>query len=87
MITMRGAFEFVDDGRTYTCRVEESRGARPEGWWWSSVAGDPNRYAPFRAAVGDSDASVRARVVPYYENLLARRGWRWQDREPIPTRG
>jgi hypothetical protein len=81
MVSMTGAFHFVDGGRAYACRVEEPHGGRPEAWWWFDVAGDGNRYAPFRAAVGDTEESVRARIVAYYEERLARRGWAgWQDR-------
>jgi hypothetical protein len=39
------------------------------------VSGDPNRYAPFRAAAEDTEASVRERVVAYYGDRLARRPW------------
>ena len=75
MVSMTGAFDFVDGGRMYKCRVEEpDRGAR-EAWWWFGVAGDGSRYAPFRADVGDTEASVRARVIAYYENRVTRRGY------------
>ena len=75
MVSMNGAFDFVDSGRTYRCCVEEpSRGPR-EAWWWFGVKGDDSRYAPFRADVGDTEASVRARVIAYYEDRVARRGW------------
>lgn len=66
MVSMRGAFDFEDDGRTYACRVEEAGHGPREAWWWFTVSGDGGRYAPFRAAVGDTEASVRPRVVAYY---------------------
>src|SRR5919201_686443 len=67
------AFQFEAGGRTYTCRVEALRRARPEAWWWFHVTGDGHRYAPFRAAADDSESDVRSRVVAYYEKLLVRR--------------
>ncbi len=80
MVSMTGAFEFSDGGRNYSCRVEEAaRGAR-EAWWWFDVGGDRSRYAPFRADVGDTEASVRERVVAYYEDRVARRGWDFSRR-------
>lgn len=75
MVSMTGAFDFVDGGRAYTCRVEEPDRGRREAWWWFGVKGDDNRYAPFRADVDDTEASVRHRVVVYYEDRVARRGW------------
>jgi hypothetical protein len=78
MVSETGAFDFVDGGRSYTCRVEEGCKGREDAWWWFGVAGDNGRYAPFRADVGDTEASVRARIVAYYEGHLARRGWIWR---------
>jgi hypothetical protein len=75
-----GAFEFVDGGRTYTCRVEAPHDGRSDAWWWFQVSGDQARYAPFRAAADDTADSVRPRVLAYYEDRLARRGVPWQDR-------
>lgn len=68
-------FEFVDAGRTFTCSVEAPRAARPESWWWFRVAPDTRdqRYAPFRAAADDTRDGVRARIVAYYDDLVARR--------------
>ena len=81
MVSRAGAFEFEDGGRTYACRIEEPHQGRAEAWWWFGVAGDRHRYAPFRADVGDTPASVRARVVAYYEDRLATRGASgWQSR-------
>lgn len=79
MASMRGEFAFEDGGRFYTCHVEPRRAGRSsEAWWWFGVSDDANRYAPFRAAVGDTEASVRARAVAYYGHSLARRPWSWQ---------
>ena len=75
MISTRNAFDFVDSGRTYTCRVEELHRGRPEPWWWFDVSGDRSRYAPFRAEETDTESSVQDRMVAYYEDLVARRGW------------
>ena len=75
MISTRNAFDFVNSGRTYTCRIEELHSGRPEPWWWFDVSGDRSRYAPFRATDGESETSVQDRMVAYYEDLVARRGW------------
>ena len=45
---MLKAFDFEDNGRTFSCRVEGPSGARTELWWWFRVSGDANRYAPFQ---------------------------------------
>jgi hypothetical protein len=86
MISRTGAFDFVDGGRTYACRVEEPHEGRPEAWWWFRVAGDDDPYAPFRADVGDTEASVHARVVAYYEERVARRGGPPRSRTGIAVR-
>ena len=75
------AFDFEDSGRTFTCKVEEPRGARTEAWWWFSVSGDANRYAPFQARSGDTKESVRARIAEYYTQLLFRRSQPAQPRQ------
>lgn len=80
MASMKEMFRFENGGRTYTCQVEAQRGAPTEAWWWFGVSGDASRYAPFRAEDGDSEASVRSRVLAYYEDRQARRGWVWRDR-------
>lgn len=67
------AFDFEDDGRTYTCHVAESRAAGVGAWWWFSVSGDGHRYAPFHALASDTRTSVRSRIVAYYRNRLAHR--------------
>jgi hypothetical protein len=78
MMTEPAEFEFMDGGRKYTCHVEQATGGRSDAWWWFGVVGDKGRYAPFRAEDGDTEASVRARIVSYYEGHLERRGWRTQ---------
>jgi hypothetical protein len=86
---MEQAFQFEDGGRTYTCRVGGAGTARTPvtaSWWWFDVSGDGQRYAPFRADVGDTQGSVRSRIVAYYDALLARRAaprtpW-WQRGKP-----
>lgn len=71
---MLKAFEFDDDGRKFTCRVEIARGALQDAWWWFGVSTDDrHRYAPFRAEAEDTEAGVRGRVLAYYTNLLERR--------------
>lgn len=75
------AFDFIDGARSYNCHIEAPRRGRPERWWWFEVQGDASRYAPFCAASDDTEASVRARIVDYYETRMARRGWAaWQDK-------
>jgi len=75
------AFDFVEGDREYTCRVEEQRRDPKESWWWFGVTGDRSRYAPFRASSADTEDSVRARVLAYYDERLAPRVWKsWKDR-------
>ena len=63
-------FTFVDGDRTYTCTVEK-RTAAPAGmWWWFAVSRDAQRYALFEVADNDTQASVKSRIIKYYENLL-----------------
>ena len=71
---MLEGFEFVDNDRTFTCTVEKAHALGNEPWWWFSVSTDDRqRYAPFRAMSGDTQKSVRTRIVTYYDDLLARR--------------
>ncbi|MGH7671229.1 MAG: hypothetical protein ACRENQ_17235 [Gemmatimonadaceae bacterium] len=71
---MLEGFEFVDNDRTFTCSVEKAHALGNEPWWWFSVSTDDRqRYAPFRALTGDTQKSVRTRIVTYYDDLLARR--------------
>jgi hypothetical protein len=88
------AFEFEHDGRRFSCTVEQRRSARPESWWWFVVSTeDQHRYAPFQAAKGDTESSVRDRIVAYYDDLLARRAapaqsyWRRGPGRPTPAAG
>ena len=88
---MKDSFEFVDSGgRKFVCSAEQMRKASPEKWWWFRVSTDEqNRYAPFRAQDGDTQPSVQARVVAYYDELLVRRAAppvnRWQRGAPKPA--
>ena len=78
---MPEGFVFVDSGRTFTCEVNPVRATHDEAWWWFRVSTESNqRFAPFRAAVGDTTDAVRDRVVAYYEHLLARRAEPYQRR-------
>lgn len=70
------AFEFEEKGITYTCSLEGPLSKdQTDSWWWFSVssAADQQRYAPFRAQVGDTPAKVRPRIVKWYEELLVKR--------------
>jgi hypothetical protein len=81
------AFDFVDGERSYTCQVAPLRRDGAEAWWWFGVSGDRNRYAPFRAETADTEATVRARVVAYYEERIAPRVWtNWRDRHAQKAR-
>ena len=63
-------FSFEEGGRTYKCTIEE-RKVEPLGtWWWFTASPDQQRYAPFQASSHDTQASIRTRIVAYYENLL-----------------
>lgn len=70
---MREAFNFEDGWRTYRCHVERQPGSPTDAWWWFAVTGDGHRHAPFQAAPGDTQESVRARILAYHTNHLARR--------------
>jgi len=70
---MTKIFSFAEGDRKYQCHVERATRGQTEPWWWFEVSGDAHRYAPFHAAAGDTDTSVRARILTYYENLLVRR--------------
>jgi hypothetical protein len=70
---MTRIFSFAEGDRKYQCRVERATAGRTEAWWWFEVSGDAHRYAPFHAAASDTEASVRARILTYYLNVLARR--------------
>jgi hypothetical protein len=83
------AFEFVDAGRTFQCSAEGQEKNPTEKWWWFRVSTDARtRYAPFRAASGDTESSVRTRIVAYYDHMLEVRNAppvpRWNGR-PKPV--
>jgi hypothetical protein len=81
------AFEFTDDGRTYSCTVEDLAGPVNESWWWFAVSGDQQRYAPFKAERSDTQATVKKRVLEFYTNRLFQltqptvRGAHWAKRK------
>lgn len=65
-------FEFVDSGRKFFCSVEvPSQKGMPPWWWFRLETGESTRYAPFEASESDTKDSVQARIVAYYEQLLA----------------
>ena len=83
-------FQFQHDGRTFTCTVGELGATRAGAWWWFRVSTDDrHRYAPFQASPTDTQASVRTRIVAYYDDLLARRAapatsyWRRGAPKPV----
>lgn len=84
---MINEFEFVDGTRSYTCTVEQRKGPEAESWWWFAVSGDAQRYAPFRAARGDTKATVQQRIVEFYTNRLfqltqpTQRGSHWSKKK------
>jgi hypothetical protein len=61
---------FEHDGRTYTCTVEAQRATPDQPRWWVAISGDPQRYAPIEASPGDTEKSVRKRVIEFYERHL-----------------
>jgi hypothetical protein len=63
--------EFTHGDRTFTCRAEGSAAAPATLWWWVNVTGESSRYAAFRAEKGDTERTIRPRIVAYYEELLA----------------
>jgi hypothetical protein len=66
--------------------VVERQGAMAGSWWWFTVSGDAQSYAPFQAVKEDTRASVQQRIVEYYTNRLVRlaeptvRGAHWSNR-------
>jgi hypothetical protein len=83
-------FVFVDDHRTFRCHVAAVHARSTDAWWWFDVSTEQHqRHAPFRAEDGDTPATVQARVVAYYNDLLARRAApyqnRWNRRPPAPA--
>lgn len=79
-------FSFSADGRQFECTTEERRGTPGEFWWWFTVSGDAQSYAPFEAKAGDTRDSVQERVLAFYRNRIARlaeptvRGGQWGQR-------
>ena len=65
------AFEFADGDKTYRCKVRMPSGSG-EAWWWFTVSGDQQNYAPFRAEKGDTKKTVQPRIVGFYKHRLAR---------------
>ncbi|MCC6241412.1 MAG: hypothetical protein IT353_01170 [Gemmatimonadaceae bacterium] len=82
------AFEFDDAGRHYSCTVQQRKGTNGGAWWWFSVSGDMQTYAPFQAVADDTHDSVQARVVEFYTSRLfqlaqpTQRGSHWSRRTP-----
>ena len=81
------AFEFQEDGRTYSCTVEKRRTPGAEAWWWFGVSGDGHRYAPFQAAKNDTQDTVRTRIVTYYREHLIRKATPPVARQHWASRG
>src|SRR5688500_20311657 len=81
------AFEFQEDGRTYSCTVEKRRTPAAEAWWWFGVSGDGHRYAPFQAAKSDTQDTVRTRIVTYYKEHLVRKAMPAVTRQHWASRG
>ena len=65
------AVQFSDSGRTFTCKTESSTATPGVIWWWIGVSGDAQRYAAFRVEKGDTEASLKPRVIKYYAEVLA----------------
>ena len=45
------------------------------------MTGESHRFAPFQPVVGDTIENVRARVLSYYRELVARRALTLDQRE------
>lgn len=67
------AMQFSDGERTFTCKSASSPATPGTLWWWVSISGEAQRYAAFRAESDDTAASLRPRVLGFYEKLLADR--------------
>jgi hypothetical protein len=74
------AFNFDHDGRTFECTAEKRTTAPTSTWWWFAVSRDQQRYAPFEVAKGDTEASVKKRIIAYYDDLL------WRRAQPVVPR-
>jgi hypothetical protein len=89
-VVVKKSFDFVDAGRTFACRIEEARRPNTTAWWWFTVSSDNHRYAPFHFDATDTEDSVRARIVGFYDNRLARRDaprqpWRRPEKAATPV--
>lgn len=79
----------MHDERRYACAVRALRGTQ-DGWWWFTVSGDAQSYAPFQTSVTDTRQSVEERVIAYYANRLFHlaqpysRGAHWSRRSAAP---
>ena len=80
-MAMLAAFTFDEGGRTYECTPEERGDPSRGSWWWFTVSDDSQRYARFETAAGDTQSSVRARIVAYYEHRM------WVRAQPVVRRG
>jgi len=66
--------------------VTERKGSSAGAWWWFTVSGDNQSYAPFQAVASDTKESVESRVLAYYTNRLfqltqpTQRGSHWANR-------
>ena len=84
------ALQFSDGERTFTCTSASSPATPGTLWWWVSISGEAQRYAAFRAELGDTPRSLRPRVLGFYEKLLADRArprmvpQRWGQRPGTP---
>ena len=67
---MTQEFTFQHGDRTYVCTVEKRTAVPVGSWWWFAVSRDAQRYAPFEVVSNDTQTSVKARIIAYYENLL-----------------
>ena len=88
-------FEFEEDGRTFTCKVEARRATPDDAWWWFDVSGDRQRYAPFQDSTADTQKAVKSKVIAFYTNLLEARArpveprshWGRRPKVAAPTEG
>jgi hypothetical protein len=65
--------EFVNEGRSFTCRSGPSPATPGTNWWWMTVSGETQRYAAFRVEPGDTPKNLPPRILAYYAQLLADR--------------
>src|SRR4051812_42047837 len=80
--------QFEDGGKTFTCVAASSPATPGVMWWWVSISGESQRYAAFRTEKGDTEDSLRRRVIEYYAKILADRARpaevrpSWSQRRP-----